>query len=142
MKSIRLSALRESGRRAAVVGLGAASVVVGLVASPAQASEWMGHLSNVGPGHESRRWYDNGGSQNIQFTNCTSSSSVANVTLRKDLDFQPDPQYTTAAFTNCFGGYNSTSSGNWSDKGSGNYYFAVNYGGWANLSVRVVDVYY
>ena len=58
----------------------------------------------------------------------------------QDLDFQPDPQYTTAAFTNCFGGYNATSSGNWSDKGSGNYYFAVNYGGWA--TVRTLSVNY
>ncbi|MFI5619499.1 hypothetical protein [Streptomyces sp. NPDC051567] len=142
MKSMRLSVLRESGRRVAVVGLGA-TAVVGLVAGPAQAASWMGSLTNAGPGFESRRWYDNnGGSTNINFTNCTSGSSVANVTLRKDLDFQPDPQYTTAAFTNCFNDYYSTSYGTWGDHGSGYYYFAVNYGGWADLTVRLVDVYY
>ncbi|AYV32866.1 hypothetical protein EES41_39530 (plasmid) [Streptomyces sp. ADI95-16] len=141
MKSVHLSALRESGRRAAMVGLGTAAVV-GLVSSPAQASSWMSSLSNAGPGFESRRWYDTGGSTTVEFTNCTSGSSVANVTLRKDVDFQVDPQYSTASFTNCFNGYNSTSSDSWDDHGSGNYYFAVNYGGWTYLTVRVVDVYY
>ncbi|MFJ9076808.1 hypothetical protein ACIRO3_16375 [Streptomyces sp. NPDC102278] len=141
MKSIHLSALRESGRRAAVVGLGVAAVA-GLAASPAQAASWSSSLSGAGAGFESRRWYDSGGSTNITFTDCTSDVSVANVTLRKDVDFQVDPQYSTASFSNCFNGYNSTSSGNWGDHGSGNYYFAVNYGSSAVLSVRTLSVNY
>ncbi|GLV88407.1 hypothetical protein Slala03_80960 [Streptomyces lavendulae subsp. lavendulae] len=71
-----------------------------------------------------------------------SDVSVANVTLRKDLDFQPDPQYSTASFTNCFNGTYATSSGNWGDHGSGDYYFAVNYGSSAMLWVRTLTVNY
>ncbi|MFF4648125.1 hypothetical protein [Streptomyces sp. NPDC001389] len=141
MKSMRLSALRESGRRAAVVGLGIAAVV-GLASSPAQAASWSSTIVGADPGFESRRWYDGGGSTNITFTDCSSDVHVANVTLRKDLDFQPDPQYSTASFTNCFNGTYATSSGNWGDHGEGNYYFAVNYGSSAMLWVRTLTVNY
>ncbi|MFJ8002463.1 hypothetical protein ACIQ7D_36065 [Streptomyces sp. NPDC096310] len=128
MRSTRLTALREPGRRIGTIALGAA-FVLGVLATPAQAASWSSSLSGAGPGFESRRWYDSGGSTNIKFTGCSDDGSnrVANVTLRKDT-LGPDPSYTTAAFTNCFTGSSATSTGNWSDHGSGDYYFAVNYG--------------
>ncbi|MFJ9344796.1 hypothetical protein ACIRP0_36780 [Streptomyces sp. NPDC101733] len=141
MSHIRLSALRESGRRVSVVGLGVAAVV-GLAASPAQAASWSSSLTGARLGYESRRWADNGGATNITFTDCTSDVHVVNVTLKKDLSLQPDPVYTTASFTNCFNGYNATSSGNWEDHGSGNYYFSVNDGSSASATVRTLTVNY
>ncbi|MGW4032551.1 hypothetical protein ACWEFL_25115 [Streptomyces sp. NPDC004838] len=104
-------------------------MALGLLISPAQAASWSSYLVNAGPGFESRRWYDTGGATNIKFTGCedSGSNSGVNVTLRKDT-FGPDPQYSTANFTNCFVSSTSTSSGNWSNHGSGDYYFAVNYG--------------
>ncbi|MFJ2560641.1 MULTISPECIES: hypothetical protein [unclassified Streptomyces] len=128
MRSTRLTALREPGRRIATVTLGAA-VALGVLVTPAQAASWSSSLAGAAPGFESRRWYDSGGSTNIKFTGCTDSgsNSVVNVTLRKDT-VGPDPSYTTAAFTNCFNSSSATSSGDWSDHGSGDYYFAVNYG--------------
>ncbi|MFE3631375.1 hypothetical protein [Streptomyces goshikiensis] len=141
MNSIRLSALRESGRRTAVVGLGVAAVI-GLAVSPAQAASWSSSLSGVSNGFESRRWSDNGGATNIDFTGCTSDGSVVNVTLHKDLSFQPDPYYSTASFTNCFNGTNATSSGNWGDHGSGSYYFSVNDGSSYRAWVRTLTVNY
>ncbi|MEV7544921.1 hypothetical protein [Streptomyces sp. NPDC089915] len=141
MKSMRLSVLRESGRRTAVVGLGIATVV-GLAASPAQASSWSSTLVGARAGFESHRWYDLGGSTNITFTDCNSDVQVANVTLRKDVDWEVDPTYTTASFTNCFNGTYATSSGNWGDHGEGSYYFAVNSVSSATLSVRTLTVNY
>ncbi|MFD7226956.1 hypothetical protein [Streptomyces sp. NPDC059881] len=143
MRSARFSTLREPARRMGTVALGAAAVL-GIVAAPAQASSWTSSLSNAAPGFESRRWYDTGGSTNIKFTGCSDNGSnrVVNVTLRKDTT-GPDPQYVTAAFTNCFAGTSATSSGNWSDHGSGNYYFAVNYGASGlNVWVKSLSVTY
>ncbi|MFF1779861.1 hypothetical protein [Streptomyces virginiae] len=144
MKSAILSGLRKTGQRAGLVSLGAVTLL-SLTAGSVHAASWSSSISGAYPNFESRRWYDNGGSQNIQFTNCTdhTGATSAGVTLRKDVDWQVDPTYTTASFTNCFGGYNSTSSGNWSDKGSGNYYFAVNLGAtYSDLDVRTLAVTY
>ncbi|MGW2183939.1 hypothetical protein ACWCXX_39405 [Streptomyces sp. NPDC001732] len=126
MRSARLTPLRESGRRIGTVVLGVAAVL-GFIAAPAQAASWSSSLSNAGPGFESRRWYDTGGSTNIKFTGCKDDYTDRNVTvlLRKDT-LGPDPAYTRASFTNCFVSATSTSSGNWDDHGSGDYYFAVN----------------
>ncbi|MGW2020199.1 hypothetical protein [Streptomyces sp. NPDC001927] len=143
MRSARFITMREQARRVGTVALGAAAVL-GVVVAPAQASSWSSSLSYAGPGYESRRWYDTGGSTNIKFTGCTDNGSnrVASVTLRKDTT-GPDPQYVTASFTNCFAGSAATSSGNWSDHGSGEYYFAVNYGtSGLNLTVRTLSVTY
>ncbi|MFH8474827.1 hypothetical protein [Streptomyces sp. NPDC018000] len=114
-----------------------AATALGFLAAPAQAASWSSSLSNAGPGFESRRWADSGGATNIKFTGCSDdgSDSVVNVTLRKDT-LGPDPSYATANFTNCFVSSTSTSSGDWSDHGSGDYYFAVNYGA-SNLHVWV-----
>ncbi|TLQ44679.1 hypothetical protein [Streptomyces marianii] len=140
MRSTRLTALRESGRRIGTVALGAAAVL-GLLTTPAQASSWSSYLSGVGPGYESRRWYDTGGATTIKFTGC-SGGSGAEVRLRKDT-FGPDPAYSTALFTNCFASSTSTSTGNWSDHGSGDYYFAVNEAAVSlKLSVKSLTVSY
>ncbi|WP_256105913.1 hypothetical protein [Streptomyces sp. ODS05-4] len=95
--------------------------------TPAQAASWSGYLSGVGPGYESRRWTDSGGSTTIKFTGCSTdgATSVTNVTLRKDVT-GPDPYYVKAAFTKCHESTTATSSGSWVDHGSGNYYFVVN----------------
>lgn len=126
MRSTRFTALRESGRRIGTVGLGAAAVL-GLVAAPAQAASWSSSLSGVGPGYESRRWYDSGGSTIIKFTGCSNDGSVrsTSVVLRKDT-VGPDPYYVKASFTQCHVSSTSTSTGTWTDHGSGDYYFAVN----------------
>ncbi|QGZ52561.1 hypothetical protein GPZ77_33420 [Streptomyces sp. QHH-9511] len=143
MRSTRLDTLREPARRIGTVALCAAAVL-GVVSSPAQAASWSSSLSNAGPGFESRRWYDTGGQTSISFTGCsdTGQNNNANVTLRKDVT-GPDPQYVTASFTNCFASTSSTSNGTWADHGSGNYYFAVNYGVvGVNLWVRSLTVSY
>lgn len=143
MKFAILSGLRKTGHRAGLVSLGAMTLL-SLTAGSAQAASWSSYLDGAYPNFESRRWADTGGSTSIQFTNCAdhTGATSAGVTLRKAVDWQVDPTYSTASFTNCFNGYNSTSSDGWDDHGSGNYYFAVNYGGWTYLTVRVVDVYY
>lgn len=143
IRSAHFSTLREPARRIGTVTLGAAAVL-GVIAAPAQASSWSSSLTNAGPGFESRRWYDTGGSTNIKFTGCSDNGSdrVVNVTLRKEVT-GPNPQYTTAAFTNCFTSSTATSSGNWSDHGSGDYYFAVNYGAsGVNVTVKSLTVTY
>ncbi|MFJ9076809.1 hypothetical protein ACIRO3_16380 [Streptomyces sp. NPDC102278] len=144
MKSSILSGLRKNGHRAGLVSLGAVTLL-SLMAGPVHAASWSSYLSGAYPDYESRRWSDAGGSTNIQFTNCEDGTGAtsAGVTLRKDVDWQVDPAYSTASFTNCFNGYSSTSSGNWGDHGSGNYYFAVNQGAtYSDLDVRVVSVNY
>jgi hypothetical protein len=117
--------------------------VLSIFAAPAQAASWSSYLSGVAPGYESRRWYDGGGTTTIKFTGCDSGPyNGAEVRLRKDT-FGPDPAYATAVFTQCFASSTSTSTGNWSDHGSGNYYFAVNEAGVnIKLSVRSLTVYY
>ncbi|WP_307714394.1 hypothetical protein [Streptomyces sp. V4I23] len=121
--------------------LGAAAVL-GVVAAPAHAASWSSSLSGVAPGFESRRWYDGGGTTTITFTGCSGSYSGAEVRLRKDT-FGPDPAYATAVFTNCFRGAGYTSTGNWSDHGSGDYYFAVNEAAaTGRLWVNSLTVYY
>ncbi|MEV0303619.1 hypothetical protein [Streptomyces prasinus] len=143
MHSARFNTLRESARRIGIVILGVAATL-GVITAPAQAASWSSSLTNASPGFESRRWYDTGGSTNIKFTGCSDNGSnrLVNVTLRKDVT-GPDPQYTTAAFTNCFTSSTATSSGNWSDHGSGDYYFAVNYGASGlNVTVRTLTVTY
>ncbi|MFB7217283.1 hypothetical protein [Streptomyces sp. NPDC056227] len=126
MRSAHLTALREPSRRIGTVLLGAAAVL-GVIVAPAQASSWSSSLTGAGPGFESRRWADSGGTTNIKFTGCTDdySNKSVSVLLRKDT-LGPDPYYTRASFTNCFAGSASTSSGTWADHGSGDYYFAVN----------------
>lgn len=141
MNQMGKSALRDNGRRASVIGLGIAAAVC-MTVSPAQAASWSSSLSGVTNGFESRRWSDDGGATNIQFTGCTSDGGVVNVTLHKDLSFQPDPYYSTAAFTNCLNGTNATSSGNWGDHGSGSYYFSVNDGSSLKAWVRTLTVNY
>ncbi|MFD6939297.1 hypothetical protein ACFYRL_24875 [Streptomyces goshikiensis] len=144
MKSAILSSLRKTGQRAGLVSLGAMTLL-SLTAGSANAASWSSSISGAYPNFESRRWSDAGGSTNIQFTNCTDGTGAtsAGVTLRKDVDWQVDPTYSTASFTNCFGGYSSTSSGNWGDHGSGNYYFAVNLGAtYSDLDVRTLSVTY
>ncbi len=144
MNSAILFGLRKTGQRAGLVSLGAMTLL-SLMAGSANAASWSSSLSGAYPNFESRRWSDAGGSTNIQFTNCTdhTGATSAGVTLRKDVDWQVDPTYTTASFTNCFGGYSSTSSGNWGDHGSGNYYFAVNLGAtYSDLDVRTLSVTY
>ncbi|WP_139216406.1 hypothetical protein [Streptomyces sp. CC77] len=142
MKSKRLAALRDSGRRIGTVALGA-TAVLGILTPPAQASSWSSSLSGVMPGYESRRWYDSGGTTTIKFTGCSSGTHKgAEVRLRKDT-FGPDPAYATALFTQCFASSSSTSTGTWSDKGSGDYYFAVNEAGVnLKLTVRSLTVSY
>ncbi|MGW0465322.1 hypothetical protein ACWDX6_08635 [Streptomyces sp. NPDC003027] len=126
MRSTRLIALREPARRIGTVTLGAAAVL-GILTAPAQAASWSSYLSGVGPGYESRRWYDSGGTTTIKFTGCDNDGNISStsVVLRKDT-VGPDPYYTKANFTNCHASATSTSTGTWSDHGSGDYYFAVN----------------
>ncbi|MFF2408147.1 hypothetical protein [Streptomyces sp. NPDC058092] len=126
MRPAHLTALREPSRRIATVALGAAAVL-GLIAAPAQASTYSSHLTGAGPGFESSRWNDSGGTTNIKFTGCTDDYNDKSVTvrLRKDT-FGPDPSYVNAVFTQCFVSGTSTSSGTWADHGSGAYYFVVN----------------
>ncbi|MEV7237220.1 hypothetical protein AB0N06_25630 [Streptomyces sp. NPDC051020] len=126
MRFADLAALREPSRRIGTVVLGAVAVL-GVIAAPAQASSWSSSLTGAGPGFESRRWADSGGTTNIKFTGCSDdySNKGVNVLLRKDT-LGPDPYYVNAYFTNCFASSTSTSSGTWADHGSGNYYFAVN----------------
>ncbi|GAA2636510.1 hypothetical protein [Streptomyces vastus] len=143
MRPARLSNLRTSGRRIGAVTLGAAAVV-GLLSAPAHAASWSSSLTGAAPGFESRRWFDSGGSTNIRFTGCSDDGSdrLVNVTLRKDVT-GPDPTYVRAAFTNCFASRTSTSSGNWSSHGSGNYYFVVNDGASGlRVTVRSLTVNY
>ncbi|MEV5177804.1 hypothetical protein AB0L10_43940 [Streptomyces flaveolus] len=137
--------MARTGKRASIVGM-AAAAVVGALAMPAQAASWSSSLTNVYNDFESRRWTDNGGSTSISFTTCTrdsSASQAVNVTLRKDV-FGPDPLYSTATFTNCFKYSGATSTGNWDDHGSGDYYFVVDYGQniYAPVSVKSLSVYY
>ncbi|MEU1489896.1 hypothetical protein ABZ456_06525 [Streptomyces sp. NPDC005776] len=116
--------------------------MLGILSAPAQASSWSSYLTGAAPGFESRRWTDDGGPTNIQFTDCKDdwNDKSVGVTLRKDT-FGPDPSYTKANFTNCFGG--GTSSGNWDGHGSGEYYFAVNYGlAGVHVWVDSLAVYY
>ncbi|EDY44906.1 hypothetical protein [Streptomyces sp. SPB074] len=131
-------------KRVAVVGITATTALVGAFAMPAQASTYTSHLTNVNTDFESSRWHDNnGGSTTIKFTSCTSTGTKAiGVTLRKD-QFGPDPVYTTASYTACFKS-GATSSGTWSDHGSGDYYFVVNYGSnsYDYFSVKSLSVYY
>ncbi|MFC9650976.1 MULTISPECIES: hypothetical protein [unclassified Streptomyces] len=143
MRSARLTVLREPGRRIGTVVLGAATVL-GVLTAPAHAASWSGSLSNAGPGFESRRWTDSGGTTGIKFTGCSDnySNRSVGVTLRKDT-LGPDPTYVTASFTKCFASSTSTSSGSWDDHGSGDYYFAVNYGlSGVNVWVRSLTVTY
>ncbi|MFB0628349.1 hypothetical protein [Streptomyces sp. AB3(2024)] len=128
-------------RRAGLASVGAASILA-VTMGPAQAASWSSYMTNVGPNFESSRWYTSGGTHTIQFTGCTSDSSVVNVTLAQDIKLQPDPYYSTAAFTNCLSGSNAVSTGNWGNKGAGDFYFVVNNGGWARLSVRSLTVTY
>ncbi|MET9655484.1 hypothetical protein [Streptomyces sp. NPDC006510] len=65
-----------------------------------------------------------------------------NVTLYKVVNNLPDTDYTRAAFTQCFASSSSTSTGNWSDHGAGDYYFVVNDGGGASVSVKSLTVTY
>ncbi|MFH9968785.1 hypothetical protein ACH4PR_47165 [Streptomyces mirabilis] len=136
------STLARTGKRATIIGM-AAAAAVGALAMPAQASSWSSSLTNVGNDFESRRWTDDGGSTTIKFTSCTrAGGQVVGVTLRKDT-FGPDPLYSTASFTNCFNS-GATSTGNWDDHGSGDYYFVVDYGSnvYAPVSVRSLTVSY
>lgn len=127
MRSARLTAFRTHGRRITTVTFSAATML-GILTAPAHASSWSSHLSGA-VGFESRRWYDSGGTNKINFTGCSDNGSnrLVNVTLRKDVT-GPDPSYTKAAITNCFTSTSATSSGSWADHGSGNYYFVVNDG--------------
>ncbi|MDG9687893.1 hypothetical protein OH797_38610 (plasmid) [Streptomyces anulatus] len=137
-------ALRASVRRAAVVLLSAVTIV-GIFASPAQAGSWDSSLTGVGPGFESRRWYQPSSSTGttIKFTGCTGGNTVVNVTLYKVVNNFPDTDYTKAAFTKCFESPTSTSTGNWNDHGAGDYYFVVNDGGvGSTVSVRYLVVSY
>ncbi|MFE6783883.1 hypothetical protein ACFVFF_16655 [Streptomyces sp. NPDC057680] len=116
--------------------------MLGILTPPAQAASWSSSLTGVLPGYESRRWYDTGGATTIKFTGCDSNGTGAEVRLRKDT-FGPDPAYAKAVFTQCFASSTSTSTGNWSDQGSGDYYFAVNEAGvnlW--LTVKSLTVTY
>lgn len=144
MASTITTGLRRAGQRVGLVSLGAVTLL-SLTVGPANAAGWSSSISGAYPNFESRRWSDAGGSTNIQFTNCEDGTGAtsAGVTLRKDVDWQVDPTYSSASFTNCFGGYSSTSSGNWGDHGSGNYYFAVNLGAtYSDLDVRTLSVSY
>ncbi|MFE1953262.1 hypothetical protein ACFW9D_22670 [Streptomyces sp. NPDC059524] len=136
--------MTRAGKRAVIIGAAAAAAAVGVLAVPAQASSWSSSLSNVYNDFESRRWTDTGGSTTIKFTTCKSGGTQAvGVMLRKDT-VGPDPKYTNASFTKCFDYTGATSTGNWDDHGSGNYYFVVNYGSnnYAPTSVSSLTVYY
>ncbi|MFJ8619006.1 hypothetical protein ACIRD4_24560 [Streptomyces clavifer] len=130
------------GRRIATVAVGAATAL-SVITAPAQAASWSSSLTNASPGFESRRWTDSGGATTIKFTGCSSGSYKAvNVLLRKDT-VGPDPSYVNASFTKCYDSSTSTSTGNWADHGSGNYYFMVNSGAVGILvSVRSLTVSY
>ncbi|MFF8997910.1 hypothetical protein ACF1GW_16225 [Streptomyces achromogenes] len=134
--------MARAGKRAMTIGA-AAVAAVGFLAVPAQASSWSSYLSNVLNDYESRRWTDDGGSTTIKFTSCHRDGQQAvNVMLRKDT-FGPDPKYDNATFTNCFNS-GATSTGNWDDHGSGDYYFVVDSGStvYAPVSVSSLTVYY
>jgi hypothetical protein len=133
--------MARAGKRATIIGA-AAVAAVGALAVPAQASSWSSYLSNVLNDYESRRWTDDGGSTTIKFTSCHRDGTQAvGVMLRKDT-FGPDPKYDNATFTNCFNS-GATSTGNWDDHGSGDYYFVVDYGSnvYAPVSVSSLTVY-
>lgn len=126
MRSSRSASMRDSGRRIGIAVLGAAAVL-GFVASPAQASSYTSYLSNAGPGFESSRWNDNGGTTVIKFTGCRDNytDTGMHILLRKDV-LGVDPAYVNGYFTNCFTSTTATSTGTWVDHGSGSYYFVVN----------------
>ncbi|MFJ5227597.1 hypothetical protein [Streptomyces sp. NPDC088400] len=126
------------------VVLFSAFTIVAIFAAPAQAASWNGSLSGAAPGFESRRWTAPTSSTGttIKFTGCTGSQSVVNVTLYKVVNNGPDTGYVKAAFTQCFAGSSSTSTGNWGDHGAGEYYFVVNDGGGDRVSVRSLTVSY
>ncbi|WP_329014047.1 hypothetical protein [Streptomyces sp. NBC_01601] len=131
-------------KHATIIGA-AAMAAIGALAMPAYASSWSSSLTNAGNDFESRRWTDNGGATTIKFTSCTRDSSASQnvgVTLRKDV-LGPDPLYSTATFTACFSS-GATSTGNWDDHGSGDYYFVVDYGQnvYAPVSVKSLTVSY
>ncbi|MFB9739212.1 hypothetical protein ACFQE4_13965 [Streptomyces thermocoprophilus] len=137
------STMTRAGKRTMIIGTAAAAAAVGVLAVPAQASSWTSYLSNAGSDFESRRWTDNGGSTTIKFTSCHRDGTQAvSVMLRKDT-FGPDPKYANASFTNCFNP-GATSTGNWGDHGSGDYYFVIDYGTnmYAPVSVSSLTVYY
>ncbi|MER5280099.1 hypothetical protein ABT025_30790 [Streptomyces sp. NPDC002809] len=119
------AAVNRQGRRIAIAGIGAVATV-GIAAMPAQAASWTSSISGGARGFESHRWSDDGASNNIKFTGCRDDyqNKTVGVTPRKDVT-GPDPEYSTAQYTACFGG--GTSSGTWTNKGSGDFYFAVNY---------------
>ncbi|MFJ7498028.1 hypothetical protein ACIQZB_44595 [Streptomyces sp. NPDC097727] len=121
-----------------------AVTVVSIFSVPAQAASWSSSLSGVLPGFESRRWTEPSSSTGttIKFTGCSGSNSVVNVTLVKNVVALPDTYYTRAAFTQCFAGSSSTSTGNWADHGAGDFYFVVNDGGGASVSVKSLTVSY
>ncbi|MEU7557295.1 hypothetical protein [Streptomyces eurythermus] len=134
--------MARAGKRAMIIGA-AAVTAVGVLAVPAQASSWSSYLSNVRNDYESRRWTDDGGTTTIKFTSChRDGQQVVNVMLRKDTA-GPDPKYDNAPFSNCFNS-GATSTGNWDDHGSGEYYFVVDYGStvYAPVSVSSLTVYY
>ncbi|MFI8102762.1 hypothetical protein [Streptomyces sp. NPDC086023] len=125
MSFLNSGAVRRPG--SALLG---AAAMVGLIASPAQASgSWDSYIYAAGPLFESRRWYQGSldGGTTIKFTGCRGDGDVS-VTLAKALDFQPDPYYSTANFTYCFTSSSATSTGNWSDHGAGDYYFVLDVG--------------
>ncbi|WDO07778.1 hypothetical protein ME763_20120 [Streptomyces murinus] len=137
------SSMTRAGKRAVIIGTAAAAAAVGVLAVPAQASSWSSYISSAGNDFESRRWTDDGGSTTIKFTSCHRDGTQAvNVMLRKDT-LGPDPKYSNQTFTNCFNS-GATSTGNWDDHGSGDYYFVVDYGSnvYAPVSVSSVAVYY
>jgi hypothetical protein len=135
--------MTRAGKRAVIISTAAAAAAVGVLAVPAQASSWSSSITGAGNDFESRRWTDDGGSTTIKFTSCHRDGTQAvNVMLRKDT-FGPDPKYSNATFTNCFNS-GATSTGNWDDHGSGDYYFVVDYGSnvYAPVSVSSLTVYY
>ncbi|MCX4611016.1 hypothetical protein [Streptomyces mirabilis] len=137
------STMTRAGKRAMIISTAAAAAAVGVLAVPAQASSWSSYITSAGNDFESRRWTDDGGSTTIKFTSCHRDGTQAvGVMLRKDT-FGPDPMYSNANFTNCFNS-GATSTGNWDDHGSGDYYFVIDYGSnvYAPVSVDSLTVYY
>lgn len=116
--------------------------VVGIFSSPAQAGSYTSYMAGVEAGFESSHWNEDSAATTttIKFTGCTSGSSAVHVKLAKDINNLPDNYYVDAAFTKCLESSTSTSTGAWDDHGAGSYYFIVNDGGYATVSVKSLTV--
>ncbi|MEU9618385.1 MULTISPECIES: hypothetical protein [unclassified Streptomyces] len=112
-----------------------------------QPYNWTSKLGGVLTGFQSHTWVDESYSE-VRFKDCdTSSSSVSESTtvdLRWRRSLQPDKSWGTKRFTNCFKGYDSVSSGEWTGLSHGDQFFQIKYindSDFGNsLDVRVVAI--